>query len=262
MAPRILLHGGLHKTGSSSVQAALRAHAPHLAPDWQILLAEGRAARKMQEAARLMSRGPDLARRRLFRRLFSLWLAEIDLSEGQGLVVSCEDLAGHMPGHPGITAYEAAPRLAVVALRALRDRWPEAEIWLVYGTRAPEAWLRSVYWQQARHPHLTDDYDSFASALRGASDFTALLARIGQETGQPVIAAPLERHGPRRLGPVEALYDLMGLPEDRRAALSPVPRANAGGSPDLAARLVALNRQGLPPEALAMAKQALLQGDA
>ena len=104
MAPRILLHGGLHKTGSSSVQAALRAHAPHLAPDWQILLAEGRAARKMQEAARLMSRGPDLARRRLFRRLFSLWLAEIDLSEGQGLVVSCEDLAGHMPGHPGSTA--------------------------------------------------------------------------------------------------------------------------------------------------------------
>ena len=68
----------------------------------------------------------------------------------------------------------------------------------------------------------------------------------------------LERHGPRRLGPVEALYDLIGLPDALRDSLAPVPVANPGGSPRLARKFVALNRQDLAPEALTAAKRALL----
>lgn len=258
MAPRILLHAGFHKTGSSSIQAALRAHAADLAPDWAVLLAADQAARRMQEAARLLSRSPGLVNRRLFRRAMAGWLAGISLTEGQGLIASCEDLAGHMPGHPGVTGYDMAPRLAMVAVRALREAWPGSEVWLAYGTRAPDSWLRSLYWQQAQHPHLTESHEAFAARLQEAADFPALLAQIGAEAEAPVIACALERHGSRRLGPVEALYDLIGLPEARRAALAPVPVANTGGTPDLAAQLVALNRQGLAPEALTAAKRALL----
>lgn len=258
MAPRILIHAGFHKTGSSSVQAALRAHAPALAPHCAVLLADQPKGRQMAEAARLLSRAPGLANRRLLRRHFDQWLRQVSLREGQALLLSCEDLAGHMPGHPGIDSYAMAPRLARVAVRAAAEMWPGAEVWLAYGTRAPDPWLISAYWQQAQHPHLTEDFAPFAERLRPACDFTALVSQIGAEVNAPTIAMALERHSPRRLGPVEALYDLIALPEGLRASLAPVPAANVGGPVRLARKLVALNRQGLAPEALSAAKRALL----
>ena len=262
MAPRILLHAGFHKTGSSSVQAALRAHSTALAPHCAVLLADRPEGHRMQECARLLSRSPGVVNRRLFRRSLDGWLATAPQlappSASQNLIASCEDLAGHMPGHPGIDSYAMAGRLAAVTARAAREIWPEAEIWLAYGTRAPEPWLASLYWQQAQHPHLTEDFTPFAARLRPAADFTALVAQIGQEADAPAIAMALERHGPRRLGPVEALYDLIGLPDALRDSLAPVPVANPGGSPRLARKFVALNRQGLAPEALTAAKRALL----
>ena len=264
MAPRILIHAGFHKTGSSSVQAALRAHAAALAPHCAVLLADTPEGHRVREAARLLSRAPGVVNRRLFRRALDAWLGLVPLAGNQRLILSCEDLSGHMPGHPGVTAYSMAGRLASVAARAAREMWPRtemwpgAEVWLAYGTRAPEGWLASAYWQQAQHPHLTEDFAPFAARLRPACDFTALIAQIGLEADTPAIAMALERHGPRRLGPVEALYDLIGLPEALRDSLAPVPVANPGGSPRLARKLVALNREGLDPEALTAAKRALL----
>ncbi|MBL8564000.1 MAG: hypothetical protein JNN06_17165 [Gemmobacter sp.] len=258
MAPRILIHAGFHKTGSSSVQAALRAHAAALAPHCAVLLADTPEGHRMQEAARLLSRAPGVVNRRLFRRAFDAWLGLIPLGQDQRLILSCEDLSGHMPGHPGIDAYAMAGRLASVAARAAREMWPGAEVWLAYGTRAPESWLASVYWQQAQHPHLTEDFAPFAARLRPACDFTALVAQIGLEADTPAIAMALERHGPRRLGPVEALYDLIALPDSLRATLAPVPPVNASGKARIARKLVALNRRGLDPEALTAAKRALL----
>ena len=57
---------------------------------------------------------------------------------------------------------------------------------------------------------------------------------------------------------MEALYDLIALPDALRDSLAPVPVANASGPLRLARKLVALNRQGLEPEALTAAKRALL----
>ncbi len=257
MVPRILIHAGFHKTGSSSVQAALRAHAAALAPHCAVVLADTPEGHRVQETARLLSRAPGVVNRRLFRRALDAWLALALLGEGR-LILSCEDLSGHMPGHPGIDRYAMAGRLASVTARAAREMWPGAEVWLAYGTRAPEGWLASAYWQQAQHPHLTEDFAPFAERLRPACDFTALVAQIGLEADTPAIAMALERHGPRRLGPVEALYDLIALPEALRDSLAPVPVANGSGKARIARKLVALNRQGLDPEALAAAKRALL----
>ncbi|WP_149141365.1 hypothetical protein [Gemmobacter caeruleus] len=257
MPPRILLHAGFHKTGSSSVQAALAAHRPALLEaGWAVRLPGDAGGALLVEAARQMSRAPGIGARRMVLRALRAWLAPV--AGAPGLILSCEDLAGLMPGHPGIDSYDMAPRLAAIALRAVAEIWPDGPAWLVYGTRAPGDWLASVYWQQAQHPHLAETPEDFATRLAPAADFTALLARIGHETGAPVIAAALARHGPRRLGPVEALYDLAGLPEPLREALPPVPPANGGGSAELAARLVALNRRGLPEEELTQAKRALL----
>lgn len=255
--PRIILHSGLHKTGTTSVQVALRAHAGVLAPLYQVQLNAG-PLRIVAEAARLWSAQPRPMAMRVYRRALRTWVQGLDLAPGQGLILSCEDLSGHMPGARGVTRYEAAPRLAAELAHQLRARFPDHALCFVLGTRAPEGWLRSLHWQQAKHHHMVENAEAFAARLREAADFTALLAQIGAATHAPVIGAALERHGARPLGPVEAIYDLADLPADLRAALPPVAAANRAPVADLAEAFVALNRQDMPPEARVAAKAALL----
>ena len=62
----------------------------------------------------------------------------------------------------------------------------------------------------------------------------------------------------RRLGPVEALYDLAQIPDALRADLPVVPPANQRPPYDLAAVFVALNATEMPSATRRQMKDALL----
>ena len=64
----------------------------------------------------------------------------------------------------------------------------------------------------------------------------------------------LEAVARRRLGPVEAVYDLLDLPDALRRSLPALPKANAAPPVGLADHFVTLNRAGLAPEALEQSK--------
>lgn len=256
--PRIVLHPGFHKTGTTSAQAALAAHAAALAPVALCLALSGSdpLLRLAATEARRFSTGrrPALAR---MQQALALWLADLRLAPGQALILSAEDFAGHMPGDRGVTDYRAAAPLARALAGALRDRFPGADITLVYGTRAPQGWLASLHWQLAKHDAMTDDAAAYAARFRDAVQVGPLLRRIARLTGARVLAAPLEIHGPRRLGPVEALYDAAGLPEPLRATLPALPPANRAPAQGLADAFVALNRQQMTRADRAAAKARL-----
>lgn len=257
--PAFVIHAGFHKTGTTSMQDCLRRNADLLAPLWRVETTQGSAdLRRVTAAARAFSlsgAAEDLA---LVRARAVLWLAGLT---GPGVLVSSEDLAGHMPGIGPVRHYGAlVPILSALTETIQRFHAGRARIAVLLTTRAPGAWLRSLHWQQAKGDRLTLDFPEFAASLPLAADHGAIADDLRRALGPvPVTLAPLETLAARPLGPASALLGLADLPEVMARALIPVAPANTGPSSDLAAEFVALNRLGLDSAALRAAK-VLLRG--
>lgn len=262
-AHRLLIHAGFHKTGTKTLQASLRANSTVLgALGWRVeTLPDNPAMRAVTEAARAFSvsgSGEDLA---LLRAGAVIWLAELDLRPGEGVMISSEDLSGHMPGMHGLSAYRAPGPVLAALVATAREVMGEVDCAVLFTTRAPDSWMRSLYWQQAKHPHLTDDFAAFAARLPRAADLSAPIRRARRHLGPevPVHEVALEKIAVRPLGPVEALFDLAGIGQDDRSLFAEVGQRNSAPAPDLAEAFVALNRLGLPPAELRNRKEALLK---
>ena len=259
---RILLHVGFHKTGTSSLQDCLRLNRALLEPLWRVeTLQANPAMRHATNAARdySLSRDPeDLA---LCQAHLAVWLGQIPRAPGQGLMISSEDFAGHMPGVGDLIRYDAlAPILSAFVKIAGAVFGGDTEFSVLITTRDPPSWLRSLYWQQSKGRLLTDDFDAFAARLPDASDHAAMAQDLREGIAPwPVTLTALEEVKDRPLGPAETILDLADLPAELRAQLIASPLRNASPSGDLAATYVALNRLGLASDVLKRRKEDLRQ---
>ncbi len=263
---RIIFHAGFHKTGTTSLQASLAAHAAWLAPD---VLVETRALSKSlaraADAARRYSERLTAADLQALHGDLADWAAALPLHPGQALVVSSEDFSGHMPGNLKISDYSAAVPIATAITTVLHRQFGAAlELTLLYTTRQPEAWIRSIHWQLAKHHKPDIGIGKFTRLYGPAADFAALIAATRDAVGAAglgvvVAAAALEQTMVRRLGPVEAIYDLLELDAALRASLPAKPPSNQSPPYDLADAFMALNRVGMPRDTLTRVKRAILE---
>lgn len=254
---RILLHGGFHKTGTTSLQAALVAHRPILAARMQIeTLRRNPGLLQATEAARAFSVDGD---RPALDRALQGWVAGLSVAAGQDLVISSEDFAGHMPGRFGLVDYRAAVVTLSAVVQALGARFLGAEITVLLTTRAAGPWLTSLHWQLAQHPELTLKQRRFCKDFAAAAQFDAVIQplRPALSDRARLEVVPLESLVGGRLGPVEAVYDLMGLPAALRDSLPIPPRKNSRVAEGLADQFVLLNRAKLPVDELVRAKTAM-----
>ena len=254
---RLLLHGGFHKTGTTSLQAALVAHRAALAPYLQIeTLRRNPGMLRATEAARAFSIGGDKV---ALEAAMRLWAGGLERAEGRDLVISSEDFAGHMPGRHGVVDYRAAVVTIPAAVAALAARFPGAEITVLLTTREAAPWLTSLHWQLAQHPELMLKARRFCKDYAAAARFEAITDPLCRVLGQAarLVVTPLESLARRRLGPVEAVYDLIDLPGDVQGSLPVPPRKNARPAEGLADQFVLLNRAKLPVDELARAKTAM-----
>lgn len=257
---QIVLHVGFHKTGTTSIQAALAAHKGAL--EAAAVIQTRRVSPDLAhavDAARRYSRQPDRMRQRRLRRAMDAWVAALPDPAGRVVLVSSEDFAGHMPGRYGLADYGAAVQTVPVAVDALLARFAPASLAVLVTTRAAEPWLRSLHWQLSQHPDLTLAQREFCRDYAGAADFDAVLRPLQQALqGRATLhTARLETLTAHRLGPVSALYALAGLPDALLQGLPAVPPRNARVAEGLADQFVAMNRAGLPEEELARAKAAM-----
>ena len=257
---RIVLHVGFHKTGTTSLQIALAAHQPALSPFAHIetLRLPGKLM-GATEAARAFSRDPQAFGLASVSQAMTVWVASLPDPKGGRILVSSEDFAGHMPGRFGLTDYRAAVQTVPAAVAALRDRFSGANIRVLATTRLAEPWLRSLHWQLSKHPELMLKQRRFCKDFASAADFGAVLEPLGAAlAGQATLhRVALEGISARRLGPVEALYDLADLPAALLASLEPLPARNVRVTDGLADQFVRLNRAKLPSEELRDAKSAM-----
>lgn len=258
--PRVILHPGFHKTGTTTMQQALRANRAALAPHVRIVLRPGMVA--VCEAARAWSVGRNPLDMALLRSELARLVGRWKPDDPRPVLLASEDLCGHMPGRHGLASYDAAPALMRAATEAIEQVHPGTEISLFLSTRAGGDWLTSCHAQHLAASRMTLTAAEYADRYRASGDLDAVIDAVAKAQPYPVHRAALDASRDRRLGPLDPLLDLIGLPDPVRASLAPQPRANAAPPPQVLDRLLALNRGDLDDTALRAAKKTLLQGTA
>jgi len=252
---RILLHPGFHKTGTSSLQSGARLLSRPLSR--HLYFMDGKALGEAPSAARRFSARSGMTHLHRYGQALSDSLANLPPLAGKALLISSEDLCGALPGLRGVTAYDAAPALMDQSVTTLRARFgEEAEITIWFTTRAPEPWLRSLWYQNLRATRLTDSFADYQASMTLASKLDDVVARVAKRLdGRATVqATPIEDCGAARLGPLGAALDLLGLRTGRLPAL-PAQNIQPEGA---AEKLLDLNRSDLDKQALAKAKRAVI----
>ena len=254
---RVLLHAGFHKTGTTTVQQALYRNRDTLAPHLRLLPRARMAA--AGKAAQAWSAGGDPFDLALFGYELAQVMEEWDSDDPRPVVMSAEDLCGHMPGRDSVETYAATAPLMQAIADTLAAVHPKAAPVFYFSTRGAEDWLASAHAQHLRASRMTLSAKAFCDRFRGAADLDALAEGIAAALAPlPVHHCALEQSRGRPLGPLDPLLDLLDLPEGLRDRLEPQPPANPALPPDCAEDLLALNRSDLDDAALREAKRALI----
>ena len=245
--PRVILHPGFHKTGTSTLQRYLTSNR------WRFLEhAQVFAKANFIDAGDLATAyGLQPGRQRLlqFQAALSAFLA--DIPDHKLTIISCEGFSGVMPGlRRPVTGtvrnfHRAAIPLARVIDAELRRRFgADLDLCFFYTLRGHESWIKSVYGHLLHAIRLTQDFESFRAGFRNlihldqqAEKIAASLPNIRLET------AWLEDQVGRHEGPAAALLDLIELPQEVRKNLPAPSLRNSGFPPELQGEFLALNRR-------------------
>lgn len=244
--PRIVLHPGFHKTGTSTAEHMLLRNADLLAPYCQII--GNPQLDDAPEMAKRHSTRRDPSSREAFTAAWTKVLAGLD---DHPAIISCVDLFGRIPGHPQVSDYAATPILLETMVEGLEARFGAAlDLRIHLSTRAADAWLRSLWFQNLKVHRITEDLHAFANRFRtlAAFDLSHYTARW------PITVSLLEdsRHHP--LGPAGPLLDHVDIPETVRCRLRPQKPLKVSFSDEGIAVLLELNRSDLDDAALRIAK--------
>lgn len=254
---RILIHPGFHKTGTSSIQHFLWENRATLAPRLGLMML--RHLKPVVKRCQSFSQGHNPLILAELVETMDEALALYPPQPGADLLISCEGLSGHCPGWPGVDSYDAAPVLAAFLTGYLAERFPGADISLVYTTRTAAAWAHSAWRHHLAGYRLKADWPEFRDRLAGI-DLEAVVSGIAADLAPlPVYALSLEEAQTHPLGPGGAILELAELPDEIRARLRPVPPANSGPDESMAAELRALNLSRLPDAEVQARKAALLR---
>ncbi len=256
MPRRIVLHAGFHKTGTSSVQAVLRANRKALMPALAIRL-KGQMQELMHATRAYATLGSDDALDKVRARFDGL-LSDLPGMPRRTLLLSAEELSGHMPGRGPLKTYDAAPVLMYLYWQQLQARFPSAPVVFCFSTRAPDDWLQSAWAEHVTSSAMTLDFDAFRARYPDASGLDRIVAAVRARVPAAVHDFALEDCARLPLGPADPVLDLCDIPADLRARLVAQPRQNVRRDDAVLAALLEVNRTHKDPETRGAAKRAIL----
>ncbi|MDJ0822386.1 MAG: hypothetical protein QNJ09_11340 [Paracoccaceae bacterium] len=256
---RLIIHAGFHKTGTTTVQTTLHTNRRKLRRHARILLKPDFPA--LTDAARRFSVDPHATTLADVASEAVAFFATLATDDPRPLVMSSEDLSGHMPGRHGLDQYDAAPLIMSQLAEAARAHFgDDLDLVFFFSTRERTAWLRSTWWQNLRSTRLDQDFDVYSDAIAAAADLPQVLSEIAEAVAPAVVSAlPLEESTDMPQGPMTPLLDLIDLPEDQRTKLSILPPENVQPDLGLESVFLALNRSGFRDRYLNETKKLLRQ---
>lgn len=223
----IFLHCGFHKTGSTSLQALLRANRPALQGRLGILVQGDKALRGLERSCRSFDRHPGPVNSKAIAEAWHAILAIV--SQGPDVwIISTEDVLGRIPSsRDRADIYANAPQI----LRLVCAFSPQVDIRVCAYLRQPSDWVDSIH----RHLVRTRGLAARAEDFRTLRKFSAApdpledaKRRIEAVLTLPIYRFTLEGESKERLGPGTGLLRLAGLTEAEIATLALVPRQNEG----------------------------------
>ncbi|WP_300517184.1 hypothetical protein [Aliiroseovarius sp.] len=252
---RIILHPGFHKTGTTTVQKCLHMNGPQIWPSTALGL--GFKFPDLLHASRGFSTWRDPFTLEKFALRMGAFLAQLDLPPDRKLVISAEELAGHLPGRRDVPDYSALPELMARAVEVFEAQYPHGiDLTICLSTRAADTWLDSAWAEHVKASRMVLDLDAFRARHAAAADLGGMVAAVRDAVDHPVVSWRLEDTWDMPLGPAQPLIDLIGLPPANRAAMIPAPEQNARMPREVLEEMLELNRSDLEPDALKAAKQA------
>lgn len=260
--PRVLVHAGYHKTGTSSLQDTLRRNRDGLTQHFLFYGQED-----FQDAgayARIYAQRPFAWHKRRFRAAFRSFLNTIP--DGHDIVLSRETFAGGIPGHRDwrgrpLQGYYATSRVLLPLIRdEVLRRFPLADLAFLFTTRDRDSWVTSIHGHLLRSIKLTHDLCEFQTTMAKLPAPEDEVRKIAPHL-QPhsILTAKLEDHKDRRLGLARVVLDHFNVPDATRHRLSAAKRAYQGQPAALRQAFLELNRSNLQGEELKDAKEALLR---
>jgi hypothetical protein len=227
----IHLHLGFHKTGSTSLQALLRANRERLPARFGALAQGDAALAPLEAACRAFDARPDAARGQSVT-VAAQALAAIMAGSGQAeWLVSSEDLLGRIPSpRDAAQIYAQAPQL----LTLLQDAFGAVQATVYLRDHGP--WVDSLY----RHLLRTRGLRMTGARLAALPKFApgcleAAAGRLAAVAALRVLRFEQDLDGPP--GPGRGFLQAAGMTATEIAALAPVARQNPGISAAEVARM-------------------------
>jgi hypothetical protein len=256
MPRKIVIHAGFHKTGTSTVQAVLRANRKALMPALAIRL-KGQMKELMSATRGYSTYGTPDALDKVSRR-FDALLSDLPGMPRRTLLLSAEELSGHMPGRGALTNYNAAPVLMYLFWQRAQVAFPNTPVQFCLATRAPATWQRSSWAEHVTSSGMTLDFSDYCAAYPNTADLEAIVSEVRGRVPAPVHSYALEDCADLPLGPAGPVLDLCDIPNDLRAKLAPQPPQNTRLDDETLTALLQINRTHKDTPARNAAKAKLL----
>jgi hypothetical protein len=256
MPRKIVIHAGFHKTGTSTVQAVLRANRKALMPALAIRL-KGQVKELISATRGYSTYGTADALDKVNRR-FDALLADLPGMPRRTLLLSAEELSGHMPGRGALADYSAAPVLMYLFWQRAQAAFPNTPVQFCFATRDPVAWQRSSWAEHVKSSGMTLDFDDYDAAYPNAFDLAAVISEVRGRVPAPVHSYALEDCADLQLGPADPVLDMCDIPAQLRATLVSQPPQNTRLDDSTLAALLRINRTHKDAHARNAAKAKLL----
>ncbi|MES0864416.1 hypothetical protein ABLN87_18860 [Ruegeria sp. SCPT10] len=259
---RVLLHLGLHKTGTTAAQSFLYENRELIWPHYSLVLPYKTRKSGLANAATRHSvyRLDDTLA--TFGSKMNTFLGQIDFGTRRGLILSEENFGGLRPSRNRAEGYAAMPELASTLVGTIRRQLigDEVDITIYLSLRERSEWLRSLWAHDLQRRRLVEDFDAFCAALDHLPGLPTVADRIQERLPEVHVQTRwLEDLQETRFGPGTPFAEFLGLPQDKASKLVPPSKSNTSLPQDALNELLALNRSPLEDTALVAQKKALIK---
>ncbi len=259
---RVLLHLGLHKTGTTAAQSFLFENRELIWPQHALVLPYRTRNSGLSEAATRYSVYGTPGTLADFGDLMRGFLNSLEFGEKRGLVLSEENFSGLRPSRNVAVGYEAAPELAACLVRLIRERFDgqETHITIYLSLRQRGGWIRSLWAHDLQCSRLVQDFETYRARLAQVpSPQTAAEAIRDLLPSVSVRTEWLEDLQGQTYGPGTPFAEFLKLPPEKAQQLIGPKRINPRMPQDVLSALLDLNRSSLDDADLIRQKAALVE---